>query len=146
LPTRRIIKNVLEGFLGTYTSRYSDLRGYWLHGKLPFDAWEYVIDLLALPPHEDTPEGAARQLAVCRFEEQISKSGLDVAIVRSAGLRIQMQPETVQGRQGDHSSDGHLVEFVATAVMDNGHRYASTRTVFVAPHDPDKERRRLPEN
>ncbi len=34
---RRIIKAVLDNFLGTYTSRYSDFHGYWLFGFLVKD-------------------------------------------------------------------------------------------------------------
>lgn len=144
MPTRRIMKSVLEGFIGTYTSRNSDLRGYWLHGQLPLDTCEYDFDLMTTPPNERTPEAAARRLAVRRFKEQLAKSGLDVAMVRSAYLKIHKGTEIVEGWQGDYRSDGHMVEFVASAVMDNGRRYERKRTVFVAPHDPKKERRRLP--
>lgn len=144
MPTRRMIKSVLEGFLGTFTSRYADWRGYWLHGQLPFDAAELDIDLMETPPNEDSPLAMARRIAVRRFKEQLAKSGLDVAVVCSAGLKAHMSPEVVQGWQGDYRSCGRMVEFVATAVTDNGHRYERKRTVFVAPHDPTKERRRLP--
>lgn len=137
------MKSVLEGFIGTYTSRYSDLRGYWLHGQLPFDILEYNFDLMTRPPNEDTPEAAARRLAVRRFKEQLAKSGLDVAVVQSADLKIHMGTQPVEGWQGDYRSDGHMVDFIATAVMDTGRRYERKRTVFVAPHDPKKERRRL---
>ncbi|MCA8983456.1 MAG: hypothetical protein R3C12_00520 [Planctomycetaceae bacterium] len=140
------MKSVLEGFLGTFTSRYSDLRGYWLHGQLPFDTVEINIDLMATPPNEKTPEAAARRIAVRRFKEQLTKSGLDVAVVRSADLKTCMETEMVQGWQGNHRSGGHMVEFVATAVMDNGSRYERKRKVFVAQHDPMKEQRRLPED
>ena len=34
MPTRNALKGVLAGFLGTYTSRNSDYRGYWLLGFL----------------------------------------------------------------------------------------------------------------
>ncbi|MBL7689519.1 MAG: hypothetical protein JNJ49_15890 [Bdellovibrionaceae bacterium] len=138
------MKSVLEGFLGTYTSRYSDLRGYWLHGQLPFDTFEYHFDLMATPPNDDTPEAAARRLAVRRFKEQLAKSGFEVAVVRSADLRIHMGMEAIEGWQGDHRSVGHMVDFTATAVMDTDRRYERTRTVFVAPHNAEKERRRLP--
>ncbi len=75
------MQSVLEGILGTFTSRYSGLRGYWFHGQLPFHTVELDIDLMATPPSENTPEAAARRIAVRRFEEQLAKSGLDVAVV-----------------------------------------------------------------
>ena len=31
---RQVIKGALRGFLGTFTSRYSDFHGYWLLGQL----------------------------------------------------------------------------------------------------------------
>lgn len=80
------MKSVLDGLLGTYTSRYSDLGGYWLHGQLAIDNREFDIDLMTVPPTENTPEAAARRLAVRRFREQLTKSGLDIAVVRSADL------------------------------------------------------------
>lgn len=137
------MKSVIEGFIGTYTSRYADLRGYWLYGQLPFDTSEYHIDLLATPSDADSPVAVAQRLATRRFEEQLAKSGLDAAFVRSVDLRIKMDSETVEGWQGDYRSDGHMVEFVVIAVMDNGHSYERNRTVFVAPHHPQKECRRL---
>ncbi|MCC9603758.1 hypothetical protein LOC67_24675 [Stieleria sp. JC731] len=140
------MKSVLEGFIGTYTSRYSDLRGYWLYGQLPFDTSEYHIDLLATPSDTDAPVAVAQRLATRRFEEQLAKSGVDAASIRSADLRIKMHSETVKGWQGDYRSDGHMVEFTAIAVMDNGRSYERHRTVFVAPHNPQKERRRLPDD
>ena len=142
MPTRRIIKSVLCGFLGTYTSLYSDLRGYWLHGKLPFDTPEYHFDLLSTPLDTDEPVAIAQRQAIRRYWEQFAKSGLDAAFVRSADLKIRMQSEIVNGWQGDHRSDGHMVKFAATAVMDNGRSYERKLTVFIAPHDPRKERRR----
>lgn len=144
MPTRRIVKSVLEGFLGTFTSRNSDLSGYWLYGQLPYDTVELDVDLMATPPNENTPEAVARRIAVRRFKEQLAKSGLDVVVVCAADLKTHMETEMVQGWQGDHRSSGHMVEFVATAVTDNGRRYQRKRKVFVAPHEPTKERRRLP--
>ena len=87
------MRSVLEAFLGTFTSRYSDLRGYWLIGQLPFHSFGLCVDLMATPPSENTPEAAAIRIAVRRFEEQLAKSGLDVALVRSTDLKIHMDPK-----------------------------------------------------
>lgn len=53
------MKSVLRGFLGTYTSRYSDYRGYWVHGQLPPDLLECTIDLLGSASLRDGPTEAA---------------------------------------------------------------------------------------
>ena len=140
--TRRAMRSVLRGFLGTYTSRYSDYRGYWLHGQLPSDLLECTIDLLGSAPVRDGPTEAVRRLAVRRFAEQLHKSGLTSDVVLEATLRIARTPAVVQGRQGDFVADGNMVRFSARSVMDNGRVYQDECSVFVAPHDPDKERRR----
>jgi hypothetical protein len=129
--------------LGTYTSRYSDHRGYWLHGQLPSDLLECAFDLLGSARLPDGPTEAARRLAVRRFAEQLHKSGLTLDVVREATLHIARAAEMVEGRQGDFVAVGRMVRFSARSVMDNGRVYEDQRTVFVAPHDPERERRRL---
>lgn len=140
------MKSVLAGFVGSYTSRYSDYRGYWLHGQLTFESSRHQFNLLSSPPNDETPLGAARRLAVRRFTEQVAKSGLTVDAIREATLQIHMDPECIRGWQGNQLSDGHMVQFQASAVMDNGYKYVAGRAVFVAPHDPNKERRRPPDD
>jgi len=137
------MKSVLRGFLGTYTSRYSDYRGYWLHGQLPSDLLEWTINLLGSAPVSDEAIAVTCRLAARRFAEQLHKAGLTFAIVREATLQIERMPEVVKGWQGDCVSDGQMVRFCARSVMDNGRIYQDERTVFVAPHNPEKERRRL---
>ena len=143
LTTRRVMRSVLRGFLGTYSSRYSDYRGYWLHGQLPSEALECTIDLLGCAPVRDGPTEAAQRIAVRRFAEQLHKSGLTFDVVREATLQIARTVEVIKGRQGDSVADGHMVRFSARSVMDNGRVYQDECTVVVAPHDPEKERRRL---
>jgi len=137
------MRSVLRGFLGTYISRYSDYRGYWLHGQLPSGLLECTIDLLGSAPVRDGPTEAARHLAVRRFAEQLHKSGLTLEVVREATLQIARVAEVIKGRQGDFVADGHMVRFSARSVMDDGRVYQDECTVFVAPHDPEKETRRL---
>ena len=146
MPTRRILMSVLAGFVGTYTSRYSDYRGYWLHGQFLFDSPRHEFNLLCSPPHGEAPLHSAWRLANRRFAEQLFKSGLTLEVIREATLQIQMDAETVRGWHGNQMSDGHLVQFRASAVTDNGHTYVQKLTVFVAPHDPEKEQRRLPDD
>lgn len=48
MARRRVIKSVLHNFLGTYISRYSDFRGYWLFGFLVSNRFDFEseFDLL----------------------------------------------------------------------------------------------------
>lgn len=138
------MKSILEGFLGSFTSRYSDIDGYWLHGLIRYGSVNLDVDLMASPPDDRTSEAAARRLAVNRFSELLTKVGLDAGRVAEARLTARAGAEIVQGWHGQELGEGRMVEFGATAVMDNGRRYERTRTVFVAPHDPTRESRRRP--
>lgn len=143
MTTYRVMGSVLHNFLCTYTSRYSDYRGYWLLGQLPWsDLRQGTFDLLGLAPEGDGPAEAARRLAIHRFAEQVRKSGLTLSAVREATLQIARAQEVIRGWQGDQRADGHMVRFSAQSVMENGRVYQDDRTMFVAPHDPKKERRR----
>jgi len=137
------MKSVLHGFLGTYTSRNADYRGYWIHGQLPSGLQEWTIDLSGSAPVSEEPAEATHRLAARRFAEQVRKAGLTFGVVREATLQITRIPGVITGWHGDFSSDGQMIRFSARAVMDNGRIYQDERTVFVAPHDPEKERRRL---
>ena len=138
------MRSVLHNFLDTYTSRNSDYRGYWLHGQLLADLGQFEFNLLELSSHSldsDGPRAAARLLASLRFTEQFQKAGLTQDMFQEARLQITRIDEVVKGWQGDFIADGHMVRFTARSVMDNGSVYQDERIVFVAPHDPAKERR-----
>ena len=142
MPTRRVVKSVLHNFLGTYTSRNSDYRGYWLFGQLPPDRPEWTVDLLGSAPEGDAPMDVARRLAIRRFAEQLSKSGRTLNSVREATLQVASGPKVVEGQQGDSIAEGHVVRYNARVVMGNRRVYEDERKVFVARHDPGKEMRR----
>ena len=140
------MKSVLAGFLGTFASRYSDYQGYWLLGLVEPDLDGWTVDLLGPALTGGSPAVDARRLAIRRFAEQVSKSGLDLGLIREAVLNATVAPGTAQGWHGDVVSAGRRVRFFVHAVMDNGHVYEAEQEVFVAPHDPELERRRLPDS
>jgi hypothetical protein len=141
MTARRVMTGVLYNFLDTYISRYSDYRGYWLHGQLPSSVEKWKFDLLGRTPESDTPVGEAWRLASRRFAEQLYKAGLTLDLVREAALEIVRIQGVVKGWQGDFMADGQMVRFSARSVVDTGRVYQNERTIFVAPHDPRKERR-----
>jgi hypothetical protein len=64
VATRRVLNSVLRGFLGSYSSRYSDFDGFWLFGFLVSDLALMEVDLLAsveLGRDVGTPAKAARR-------------------------------------------------------------------------------------
>lgn len=143
MPSRRVLRCVLHNLLGTFASRHSDLHGYWLFGQLPADLDAWTVDLRGDPPAGETPLDAARRLAIGRFRDQLSKARLDPSVIREASLSWSREEPTV-GWQCEHEAQGHRVSVRARAVTDLGRTIEQARSVFVARHDPNRERRRLP--
>jgi hypothetical protein len=78
MPSRKNISGSIAGFLGTYSSRYSDYRGYWLFGQIYASIDGINIDLMhSLNKCSDPMIEFAFHLARRRFSEQFSKQGLD---------------------------------------------------------------------
>lgn len=140
---RRNLKNALQGFLGSFASRHSDYRGYWLLGQLPSeDLSRAVYDLLTPEAVESEVGAFARRYASGLFRTQLTRCGVDPNWVRSAALEILPTGESVGLRLKGRNVVGHRYRFVAKAETDSGLAYRSERRVEFAPHDPDREGRR----
>jgi hypothetical protein len=142
MATRKAIKSVLDNFLGTFTSRYSDYGGYWLFGFLVTEAESLNFDLLTISPQpESGPVSIAANLAVQRFQDQLAKHRLDISYVHTASVVVERLPLTVDGQVNGRSAIGYQRRVSASAVTDRGRRYQSERSFFVAPHNPRAELR-----
>jgi hypothetical protein len=142
MATRRAIKGALHSFLGTFTSRYADLGGYWLFGFLVEDLEGVSINLLQAAAEDDTmPLSCAKRLAVQNFADQILKARLPRSYFREAMLDMSKSAEARLGFINGCSSLGHDVRFRARAITDSGKTYECSTTVFVAPHNPEVERK-----
>src|SRR5688572_2828130 len=96
MTSPRAIRGVLNNLLGTFTSRHSDYRGYWLFGFLVGKFDELQIDLLAPVANQSGgPEQAATALAAAKFADQLAKAGLTRSQVRDAWLTIRRMPHSV---------------------------------------------------
>jgi hypothetical protein len=135
MPTRRVLKSVLHGFLGTFASRYSDYHGYWVFGFVveQLDVWD--IDLLEETARAESPGDCARELARATFRDQLAKHGLERRAVRVATLRIE-RGRAMEGLAGRGERGGFVVSFRVTVDADTGRRFECARSLFVAPHDP----------
>lgn len=137
------IKGVLNGFLGTFTSRYSDYKGYWLFGVLLKDMEQLKIDLLN--PEKivaaSEPEALAKRIAKEKFAEQMTKAGLEISPLQEAFLEITTRPGTVMGLVNGRASEGRNVNFRARVLFRNGKECESNKLVFVAPNNPGIEQR-----
>jgi len=137
----RILNGILDNFLGTYTSRYSDYEGYWLFGVLVGDLGKLEIDLIFSGPTGTGPKIVARQVAAIKFREQVEKASFPISRVREAWLDIEKLPESKEGFAGDYRRLGHDLRFSARVKLASGKEYKRGKVVFVAPHDSEFERR-----
>lgn len=142
LARRKNLKNALQGFLGSFASRYSDYQGYWLLGQLAAtDLGGATFDLL-VPEAIDSEVGSfARAHAVDLFRSQLDRCGVEATWVRSAGLEIRPTGASVTVRLGDHQAEGQRYCLTATAETDRGVVYRVERRVDIARHDPAREHR-----
>jgi hypothetical protein len=142
MAKRNVIRGVLRNFLGTYTSRYTDYRGYWLFGFLVSDLGELDFDLLDQAESGlDTPLAVSKRLAAARFADQLRKAGLNPSRVREARLRIRRSPELTKCWVNGPARAGYNVAFRVLSLMDNGRAYECEHVVTVARHDPLIEQR-----
>lgn len=143
MASRRVLRSVLHNFLGTFASRNSDHRGYWLFGLIALDTDRWVVDLREDLPAGDSPVEVAKRLAFRRFHEQLAKAGLDMSVVREAAISW-TRHEPALGSHGERPAHGHRVELLVRVVTDEGSIVERRQSCFVAGHDPSRERRRLP--
>lgn len=143
--TEKVLKSVVNGFLGTYSSRYSDKDGYWLFGFVVESLSSAEIDLLSssIPPTFAQPLKEATTTAQMRFREQLEKHGLRIDQLQYARLRMEHLPgkkqELTPGDSARTLRDGWDVRFVVEAIGISGKRYSANKSTFIAPHDPRKE-------
>ncbi len=142
MTTRRALKGILHGFLGTFGSRYSSYQGYWLFGFVVADLDTTEIDLLHPTPNgdPDAPTNILRTLAATKFLDQLAKAGLHPRRVASASLILErLAPATAVVEMRER--EGFTVQLSVTAAADTGRVFTSRTILFVAPHDPTIERK-----
>jgi hypothetical protein len=140
MPGRRSINGVLCGFLGTYTSRYSDFDGYWVFGFLVAEVVDVKFNLLGDGTMSvASPLAFAEALAKARFSEQMGKAALPFDWLAEASLEIARSTAPTRGLINGVVGPGFDVTFVARVVSDLGTVYRRTASAFVAPHDPLRE-------
>jgi hypothetical protein len=137
MPSRKMLKSVIHGFLGTYVSRYSDFDGYLLFGFIVDSLSLLEIDLTESEPAlaVRTPHGELSRLARQKFKEQLSKVGLPISVVRNATLRIcKGEP------RWSYFGRGFDVSFSIRVETDLGRVYEDGVREYIAPQTaPDAE-------
>lgn len=135
MTTSRVLRSVVYNFLGTYTSRNSDYRGYWLFGFLVGHLEKLQFDLTGDAESSDSAVVAAHKLAVKRFSEQLCKANVQPSVVRLASLRIERLDGQVTDRVNGRECSGFNIQFRVTVTSDTGKVFECERVLFVAPHD-----------
>lgn len=146
MARRKVLKGVLDNFLGTYTSRNSRYGSYWLFGCLvgdlegEFNPLEFDL-LIRSSSGGDSPLAESGELAAWEFAEQLVKARLDLAQVREARLRITRLgardcPWCSNPLSEWYGRPGYDVSFRATAVAANGRVFECEEVVWVAPLGP----------
>lgn len=135
MARRKLLRGALGNFLGTYVSRYTDYRGYWLFGFIVADLDIWQMDLLVpLANSARTPREAASQFAASKFQDQVQKAGLSLSQIQAASLTIQRLPEATQCVINGQIHPAFHVKFSIAATTDLGRTFCHDRTVIVAPH------------
>jgi hypothetical protein len=142
MPKPGVVRALIHNFLGTYASRYSDYRGYWLFGFLVPQVGIVEWNLLSPAPAEsENPIRFAQALAIARFSDQVSKARLDGRVLR-ATLRIERgEPRALPATPWSGARAGYELS-LTTEVTTSRSTERGVRVLIVAHHDPAFEFRR----
>lgn len=138
------MRSVLDNFLSTLVSRNSDHDGYWLLGQIYCELTDLQADLLGRSSGSPAePLGFAQKCVSDMFLDQMTKGRIRADRVRSALLNTSYVRAEVWRFVNGCCTPGSVVQFVAEATMSSGMKYTKSRDIFVAPHDPSRERQSM---
>jgi hypothetical protein len=142
MPSHGAARALIHNFLGTYTSRNSDHKGYWVLGFVAAGLVYAEWDLLSQDASSaDDPIAAARHLAFARFTEQASKAGLRDVISRARMCIRGGEARTVPPpRAGAMARGGYEMSFTVEVETPRGTERGRV-AMTIAPHDPALESR-----
>jgi hypothetical protein len=99
------------------------------------------VDLLAKPDQANSIKDQLSVDAKVLFRQQVNKAGLDMARILQAQLTIEKMEELVEW-VWIRNRFGARFSFTVRVQDDLGKMYEMAQSVFIAPHDPDLDRRR----
>ena len=151
MASRKKLKGVAHGLLGTFVSRNNDVDGYWGLGKLRKFAEtigkdEIQIDLLsdAERPMFLTTTTTVQRVYRDWLLNAAPKFGVRFQDLAAAQVILRF---TTFDEMPDVRRDTRGFPYVCTVILRNrfGARYAAQKVGVCGPHDPYKESRRLQE-
>ena len=141
MARRRHLKAVLDNYLSSLTSRYSDHEGYWALGFMATGPEPLDIDLLGRQPESSaSPDEAFVHRAITLFQDQVRKGGLASSVV-DGRLAVSKSALTSAVWLNGRQRPSREMTFTVSAVTDLGRAYESEQIHRVAPHDPVLEHR-----
>lgn len=105
------------------------------------DLNRHTVDLLAAELDGNDALTTTALIAQRRFREQVIKAGLAVSCIREARLELHRTQRSETVFVNGLAATGYELTLAARLVSDLGRTYESTKSIFVAPHDPGMERR-----
>ena len=99
------IRGVLDNFLSTYLSRYTDHAGYWLFGQVLPSLDGFTVELLQAKARPiDTPIDTAATLAREKFSDQLARARIDPSRLERAVLTAKVLPGEAVGSEDKHDA------------------------------------------
>jgi hypothetical protein len=133
MPTHRAIKALLDNFLGTFSSRYSDHNGFWIFGLWVSEHDSLLIDLLSPQSSADSVSSSMANLAKSKFADQVTKAGFCPASFSMAQVSLARSADLVDGHAGNRPARGYRVTLTAQVVGASGREYSATCSFFAEP-------------
>ena len=139
----KALSNIAQGLVGTFTSRYHGIDGYWGMGVLRALAEgrgvsEVDLNLLVDRPASLDPTAQSEAYARKWFINALTKTKVTLADIVSAEIRVRFlaaseMPSLVLYNRGN--------PFVCTTtiIARNGVTYFASKVGRCEPHDPSKE-------
>ena len=150
MATRRALKGVSAGLVGSFMSRNNDVEGYWGMGVLLRCASEHglhelTIDLLdaaANPLAENEPPKIVARRYGEMLKAHLQNAAIDPTKISRARIEVRF------GTSGDLpmpplATWGLPFVCVAVIVDDHGRTWSSSKAGVCGPHDPRRESRRI---
>jgi hypothetical protein len=140
------INGAIAGFLGTYSSRYSDFRGYWLMPRLLSPSAPLTFDLMGTGDLPNDPCGSAERLAREKFSQQLAKHRRKPSDLKSATLEIRTSDTSKRALAGPSTRDCYTMTLSLVVAATLGKHFKRQIELLVAPHNPHFELRRAESN
>jgi len=145
MPRRRELKDVANAVAGSFSSRNSDIEGYWALGKLYHFAKQSGVlhlSVILMPPTliaSNGPFGSIAQQYSLMLVSQMEARHLTPSWLVSASVAIEFESNTAMPEFLGLYADCRPFECKVTLVDDLQRPHEATAAGWCWPHDPARE-------